>query len=79
MPTTEIITATSIVTTENELVIHLADREARIPWGRCSPVLAGATADERRHAQLSPGGYGIHWPMLDEDLSIGGLIRMSGS
>ncbi|MGC8552615.1 MAG: DUF2442 domain-containing protein [Phycisphaerae bacterium] len=21
-----------------------------------------------------PGGYGIHWAMLDEDLSIGGLI-----
>ena len=30
---------------------------------------------ERRRAELSPGGYGIHWPLLDEDLSIGGLWR----
>jgi hypothetical protein len=26
-------------------------------------------------AELSPGGYGIHWPLLDEDLSISGLLR----
>ena len=75
MPTTECITAVSIETTANELVIRLADRVARIPWERCSPVLAGATVDERRRAQLSPGGYGVHWPGLDEDISIGGLVR----
>jgi hypothetical protein len=75
MRTTEVIIAVSIQTLENELVVRLSDREVRLPWARCSPVLAGATADERRHAQLSPGGYGIHWPMLDEDLSIGGLVE----
>ena len=75
MRTTEVITAVSIETTDDELVIRLADREVRIPWERCSPILAAATADERRRAELSPGGYGIHWPMLDEDLSIGGLVK----
>jgi len=55
-------------------VIRLVDREVWIPWERCSPVLAAATAEERRRAELSPGGYGIHWPTLDEDLSIGGLV-----
>jgi hypothetical protein len=75
MRTTEVITAVSIETTEDELVIRLADREVRIPWERCSPVLAAATAEDRRRAELSPGGYGIHWPMLDEDLSIGGLVK----
>jgi len=75
MRTTEVITAVSIETNEDELVVRLADREVRIPWDRCSPALAAATAEERRRAELSPGGYGIHWPMLDEDLSIGGLVR----
>ena len=79
MQTTEVVTAVSIETTVDELVIRLAGRESRISWERCSPVLAGATADERRQAQLSPGGYGVHWPMLDEDLSIGGLVRKAGS
>ena len=74
MRTTELITATSIETTDDELVIRLADREARIPWEECSPVLATATAEQRSRAELSPGGYGIHWPLLDEDLSVGGLV-----
>lgn len=75
MRATEVVTAVGIQTTEDELVIRLADREVRIPWVRCSPILAAATAEERRRAELSPGGYGIHWPMLDEDLSIGGLVK----
>jgi hypothetical protein len=74
MRTTEVITAKSIETTDDELVIHLVDREMRIRWEQCSKVLAAATAEQRRHAELSPGAYGIHWPLLDEDLSIGGLI-----
>ena len=75
MRTTEVITAVGIETTKDELVIRLVDREVRIPWERCSPILAAATTDERLLVQLSPGGYGIHWPMLDEDLSIGGLVK----
>jgi len=71
---TEVVTAVSIETTEDELVIRLVDREVRILWERCSPVLAAATTEDRRRAELSPGGYGIHWPTLDEDLSIGGLV-----
>ena len=74
MRTTEVITAVSIEATDIELVIRLADRDVRILWERCSPILAAATADERRRAELSPGGYGIHWPLLDEDLSVGGLV-----
>jgi hypothetical protein len=75
MRTTEVITAESIEPLDDELVIRLSDREVRVRWDRCSPILARATAEERRRAELSPGGYGIHWPMLDEDLSIGGLVK----
>jgi hypothetical protein len=74
MRTTEVITAVGIDTTDEELVIHFADRDVQIRWERCSPILASATADERRRAELSPGGYGIHWPLLDEDLSVGALV-----
>ncbi len=75
MRATEPITAKRIETTAEELVIVLADREVRIRWEHCSPVLAVATDRQRREAELSPGGYGIHWPLIDEDLSIGGLLR----
>ena len=75
MQTTEPITATAIETTPDALVLALADRRVRVPWERCSKKLASATELERTTAELSPGGYGIHWPLLDEDLSIGGLVR----
>ena len=77
MQTTEVITAIGIATTDDELVIRLAGRDVRIRWESCSPVLAAATTEQRRRAELSPGGYGIHWPMLDEDISVGGLIKRS--
>jgi hypothetical protein len=67
--------AAGVATTDDQLVIRLADREVRVPWERCSPILAGAGAEDRRRAELSPGGYGIHWPTLDEDLWIGGLVK----
>ena len=36
--------------------------------------LAHATPEQRSQFVISPSGYGIHWPHLDEDLSIDGLI-----
>jgi len=75
MQKTEPITATAIETTRESLVLVLADRRVRIPWERCSKKLASATKLQRSTAELSPGGYGIHWPLLDEDLSISGLLR----
>ncbi len=39
------------------------------------PRLAKATAEQRAHWEKASGGYGIHWPELDEDLSSEGLLR----
>ncbi len=74
MPKTEPLTARAIETQAGALIIVLEDRRIRIPWEKCSPILAKATKTQRLHAELSPGGYGIHWPDVDEDLSIDGLI-----
>ena len=27
--------------------------------------------------KVSPSGYGIHWPLIDEDLSFNGLIKIA--
>lgn len=78
MKARDLTTAKGIQTTEEELVIVLADRQVRVAWEDCSTRLAAATWDQRRGAELSPGGYGIHWPLIDEDLSIGGLVREHG-
>jgi hypothetical protein len=75
MQKTEAITATAIETTHDALILVLTDRRVRISWERCSKKLASATELQRSTMELSPGGYGIHWPLLDEDLSVPGLVR----
>jgi len=39
------------------------------------PRLFHATAEQRRNWKISGGGYGVHWPDIDEDLSTEGLLR----
>ena len=39
-----------------------------------SPVFANAKEEELREFEISPSGYGIHWPLIDEDISIDGLL-----
>ena len=41
------------------------------------PRLLNATQKQRDHWELCGGGYGIHWPEIDEDLSTEGLLRGS--
>ena len=44
-----------------------------------SPRLARATQRQRERVEVSPSGYGLHWPDVDEDLSIHGLIGVKHS
>ncbi len=39
------------------------------------PRLFNATPAQRRNWRVAGGGYGIHWPDIDEDLSTEGLLR----
>ena len=34
-----------------------------------------ATDVDRNNFTISPSGYGIHWPTLDEDISLNGLLK----
>jgi hypothetical protein len=44
-----------------------------------SSLLANAKEEELRVFEISPSGYGIHWPMIDEDISIDGLLGIAHS
>ena len=72
--------ATSAEVTNDSLDVGLADgRSIPVPlaW---YPRLIHATADERAHFRFIGGGEGIHWPDLDEDISVEGIVagRPSG-
>jgi hypothetical protein len=64
-----------VTITEDELRADLLDgRSITVPlaW---YPRLLHATAEQRANWTIAGGGYGIHWPDVDEDLSSEGLLR----
>lgn len=66
--------------TDELLTVELSDgRSVSVPtaW---FPRLANATSSERDNWRFIAAGQGIHWPDLDEDLSVEGILagRSSG-
>lgn len=67
--------AMNVSVTEDELIVDLADgRRIATPlaW---FPLLLHATAAQRQEWELLGDGEIIHWPQVDEDLSVAGLLR----
>jgi hypothetical protein len=66
--------AINVTITEDTLSVDLEDgRTIAVPLG-WYPRLAHGTPTERANFQMSGAGYGIHWPDLDEDLGVEGLL-----
>lgn len=60
--------------TDDMLTLHLEDGRsisAPIDW---YPRLARGSAEERRNFRLIGRGEGVHWPELDEDVGVEGVL-----
>jgi hypothetical protein len=73
-------TAQNVGATDTDLTVDLVDgRTITVPlnW---FPRLAAGTTVERENWRLIASGRGIHWPDLDEDISVESLLagRKSG-
>lgn len=67
--------AQSIRFTDSDLVVELVDgRTVSVPlvW---FPRLSKATPEQLENFEILADGEGIHWPDIDEDLSVAGLLR----
>ena len=65
----------SVTFLNDALIVGLKDgRQISVPieW---YPRLVGASPETLDNWEICGGGYGIHWPALDEDLSTEGLLR----
>lgn len=60
---------------ENILLLRVDGQTLELPLETVSDRLLNAEAWQRQLYEISPSGYGIHWPVLDEDLSVDGLLR----
>jgi hypothetical protein len=61
--------------TANEIIAHLVDgRVISVPlaW---SWRLSDATPKQRANSRLIGGGQGVHWPDVDEDISVEGMLH----
>ena len=61
--------------TDDTLAVDLLDgRTITVPlaW---FPRLLQATSDQRTNWKIAGAGFGIHWPDVDEDISVQGLLR----
>ena len=60
----------------DKLVLHVDGEVHTFNLSEISRRLANASSVDRERFEISPSGYGIHWPLIDEDLSIDGLLGM---
>jgi hypothetical protein len=66
---------TDVRVTDNALEVRLRDgRVVSAPLG-WFPNLLAATPAQRANWELAAAGHGIHWPEIDEDLSVAGPLR----
>ncbi|MCP4659707.1 MAG: DUF2442 domain-containing protein [bacterium] len=67
--------AVNVMVTEDTLQVDLADgRTISVPTAWYHRLLFGSQ-EERNNWRLIGHGEGIHWPDLDEDVSVGNLLR----
>jgi len=65
----------NIEITDDTITAHLLDgRTISVPlvW---SWRLAGATPQQRQNFQIIGAGEGVHWPDIDEDISVRGMLH----
>lgn len=63
-----------VMVTDDTVSVDLEDgRTISVPIG-WYPRLGHGTPAERANFEISGAGYGIHWPDLDEDLGVDGLM-----
>lgn len=72
--------AVRAIIAKDELTVDLSDGRTVIAPLAWYPRLLHGTGGERKQWRLIGGGEGIHWPALDEDVSVEGLLagRPSG-
>ena len=60
--------------TEEIMKLTIDGKKYEFDLNKISSRLKSTSQSDRQNYEISPSGYGIHWPTIDEDLSIDGLL-----
>ncbi len=58
------------------MILTIDGDEKKFRIKEVSSSLEAASQNERNTYEISPSGYGIHWPLIDEDISIDALLEI---
>ncbi len=61
----------------DKMIVEIDNQKYLIDLKNVSRRLLNATDAERSNFEITHSNYGIHWPLIDEDLSIHNLIKSS--
>ena len=75
VPELDVPAVQSVSIGKHRLIFQLADGRAVIAPLEWFPRLVSGTVRERRNWELIGAGFGVHWPDLDEDISVENMIR----
>lgn len=67
---------TSVFFENENIIIEVDGQIVKLKIEQLSKKIALANETDKNNFYISPSGYGIHWPTLDEDLSINGLFNL---
>ncbi len=56
------------------MILTIDGDEKKFRIKEISSALEKASQNERNAYEISPSGYGVHWSLIDEDISIDGLL-----
>jgi hypothetical protein len=70
-------TVESIAFEADWMILAVDGQIYRLPLAQVSERLAQASETDRKIYHIAPSAYGVHWPTLDEDLSINGLLKVA--
>ena len=65
----------SVKIEDEDLIIYTGQQSYKFKISDVSKRLSQASEIEKTNFQISPSRYGIHWPQIDEDISLNGLLR----
>ena len=60
------------------MLLTIDGRSITVALDKVSAKLKNADEIQRQLFKISPSGYGIHWPLLDEDLAVDAIIKIVG-
>lgn len=64
---------------QDAMSLNIDGKSITILLDKISSKLKSANSMQRSFFKISPSGYGIHWPLIDEDLSVEAILKQFGS